>query len=210
MIHPATELRLVDPVIGHGVYATAAIPRGTLIWVRDPLDRQLSPDEIAALPPAVAAQIERHFWLDRSGYYVLAWDLARFVNHSCRPNCVGVAAGVEIVIADIAPGDQITNDYAELGMLPGETMGCSCGAAECRGVVSDAQADVIRATLAGAMTKALGRAPSVDQPLAGLLPDALRRRLLEPQAASSGRPRRWRIRDLEPAVREAAAAPPSR
>jgi len=49
----------------------------------------------------------------RDGNYVLARDRARFVNHSCRPNSVPTADGFEIAIVDIAPGDQIINDYAE-------------------------------------------------------------------------------------------------
>lgn len=210
MIHPATELRLVDRAIGHGVYATTAIPRGTILWVRDPLDRAMTPAEIAALPPILAAQIAHHFWVDRNGSYLLAWDLARFVNHSCRPNCVSAAAGLEIAIVDIAAGEQITNDYAELGMLPGETMGCGCGAPGCRGVVTDAQADIIRLALRDATAEALARAPTVAQPLAALLTDAVRRRLLEPPPAQPGRTRRWRIRDLEPATRVPAAAATTR
>lgn len=200
MIHPATELRLVDPAIGHGVYATAAIPRGTLVWVRDRLDRVLSPAEIAALPPLLAGQTERHFWLDRSGDYVLAWDLARFVNHSCRPNCAGVAPGVEIAITDIAPGEQITNDYAELGMRPDETLTCACGAPTCRGLVSGAEAEAIRTAYGAAARDALGQAPTVQQPLAALLSIALRRRLLEPPQQRPRAARDWRIRNAASAV----------
>ena len=35
MIHPATELRWVGSSIGYGVFATAVIPRGTIVYVKD-------------------------------------------------------------------------------------------------------------------------------------------------------------------------------
>ena len=169
MIHPATELRSIDPVIGFGVFATAPIPRGTIVWALDPLDRVLTRAEVLALPAAMGFDADRHLWLDRQGRFVLAWDLARFVNHSCRPNCAATAFGCEIAVADIAAGDQLTNDYADLGMTPGETLACRCGAPDCRGVVQSAQAGLIRAALAEAVALALGCAAGVEQPLRPLL-----------------------------------------
>ncbi len=194
MIHPATELRRVDPVIGYGVFATAPIARGTIIWALDPLDRVLTQAEIAALPPAVAHDAGRHLWLDRAGHYVLAWDLARFVNHSCTPNCVTTAFGCEIAVTDIAPGDQLTNDYADLGMLPGETMACGCGARRCRRIVASGQEILIRSTLAESAARAIESAGAVEQPLWPLLPDDVRAHLLVAQGSRSGSSRDWQIR----------------
>lgn len=169
MIHPATELRLVDPEMGFGVFATAPIPRGTIVWALDPLDRVLTRAEVLALPAAMGFDADRHLWLDRQGRFVLAWDLARFVNHSCQPNCAATACGCEIAVADIAAGDQLTNDYADLGMAPGESLACRCGAPDCRGLVQPAQAGLIRAALAEAVVLALRCADGVAQPLRPLL-----------------------------------------
>lgn len=177
MIHPATELRHVDAVVGHGVFATAPIPRGTITWALDPLDRVMTPDEVAALPPALAFDMERYLWLDRHGRYILAWDLARFVNHSCAPNCLTTPYGFEIAVADIAPGEQLSNDYAELGMGPSEVLSCSCGAPACRGYVVPGQAGMIRSQWAGEIEAAVARAASVDQPLISLLDATLVERL---------------------------------
>ncbi len=172
MIHPATELRPIDPVMGFGVFATAPIPRGAIVWALDPLDRVLTRAEVLALPAAMGFDAERHLWIDRQGRYVLAWDLARYVNHSCRPNCAATAYGWEIAVADIAAGDQLTNDYADLGMTPGETLACRCNAPDCRGVVQSAQAGLIRAALAEAVAVALDCAAGVEQPLRPLLAEA--------------------------------------
>ena len=51
MIHPATELRLVDAETGQGVFATAAIPRGTVVWAHDELDQILTPARVARNMP---------------------------------------------------------------------------------------------------------------------------------------------------------------
>ena len=52
MIHPDTELRLVNQHIGLGVFATRAIPKGTITWVRDRLDQAFAPAAVAQLPTA--------------------------------------------------------------------------------------------------------------------------------------------------------------
>ena len=56
MIHPDTEVRRVDDVVGVGVFATALIPRGTLTWALDPLDQLLTPERLLR---ANIAQIRR-------------------------------------------------------------------------------------------------------------------------------------------------------
>ena len=87
MIHPDTELRFVSDEIGYGVFATAPIPRGTIVWVRDALDRLFRSDEIEQLPPFYRAIVEKYTYVDAESMCVLCWDLAKYVNHSCRPNC---------------------------------------------------------------------------------------------------------------------------
>lgn len=190
MIHPATELRPAGPGIGLGVFATARIPRGTVVWVLDPLDRLLTQAEVAALPKAMGFDPKRHLWLGPDGRYVLAWDLARYVNHSCTPNCAATVFGCELALADIAAGDQLTNDYADLGMSPGETLACGCGALDCRGEVASGQAPLIRQALATSMAQAMGCVGAVAQPLWPLLAESVRAHLL---AADCGGPvrRAW-------------------
>ena len=48
MIHPDTELRFISPKIGFGVVATKLIPKGTITWALDKLDRVFSEAELAA------------------------------------------------------------------------------------------------------------------------------------------------------------------
>lgn len=169
MIHPDTELRPVSPTIGLGVFATRRLPRGTITWVGDALDRRMSAEAAAALPPLLAAQLERYTWRAADGDLVLAWDLARFVNHCCAPNCLTTRFGFEIAVRDIEAGDELSNDYADLGLAPDERFACACGHPACRGRVGPEDATPLRSRWARLVEAALAELPRVAQPLAPLL-----------------------------------------
>ncbi|MGA0806798.1 MAG: SET domain-containing protein [Pseudohongiellaceae bacterium] len=169
MIHPDTTLRFISDVIGHGVFATRPIPRGTITWALDPLDRVLEPAQIAALPAGMNFDVEHHAFVGRDGRLIMPWDLGRFMNHSCAPNCLATESGYEIAIRDIAPGEELTNDYANLGMQAQERILCGCGAASCRGVVTRVDAAKVNAMHKAQLSSALALAGSVEQPLLFLL-----------------------------------------
>jgi uncharacterized protein len=52
MIHPNTELRFISPEVGYGVVAREFIPKGTITWVLDELDREFTPEQFNAFDPA--------------------------------------------------------------------------------------------------------------------------------------------------------------
>jgi uncharacterized protein len=57
-----------------------------------------------------------------------------FINHSCEPN-VGFAGNIVLVaMRDIAPGEELTTDYALFDDYDG-AMECGCGTTACRGVI---------------------------------------------------------------------------
>jgi SET domain-containing protein len=68
---------------------------------------------------------------------------ARFINHSCAPNCEAIDDKSRIfieAIRDIAPGEELTYDYAyERDGTEDEkweqVYACHCGAATCRGTI---------------------------------------------------------------------------
>jgi hypothetical protein len=130
MVHPHTELRFVNPIVGWGVFATRAIPRGTIIWAFDVLDQRFSPDRIAAMPGYARAQLEKYSYIDSRGDHILCWDHARFFNHSCAANCLSVGYDFELAVRDIAAGEELTDDYGTLN--PTEPFPCFCGALHCR------------------------------------------------------------------------------
>jgi len=117
MIHPHTELKFISAEIGHGVFATQLIPAGTITWVKDSLDRELSKTDFENLAPVCRPVVETYTYRNNKGNYVLCWDIARYTNHSFRPNSMATAYGFEIAISDIKPGEQLTNDYGFLNIV---------------------------------------------------------------------------------------------
>ena len=117
MIHPDTAISHIDPIVGYGVVATAAIPMGTIMWVRDALDRILSPGEVKAIEPMSREFLDRYSYRDRAGNYVFCWDHTRFMNHSFFPNCLPTPYGFEICVRDISIGEELTNDYGSLNII---------------------------------------------------------------------------------------------
>jgi uncharacterized protein len=68
---------------------------------------------------------------------------ARFINHSCRPNCVSILQRGRIHIESlrrIRTGEELTFDYSlprdeSLGAAEDEIYPCRCGARACRGTI---------------------------------------------------------------------------
>lgn len=133
MLHPDTELRFINPTIGYGVFATRLIPAGTITWARDELDQVFTPPQVSARAPHLREILDRYCFYDGEGNWILCWDLARFVNHSCDANCLSAGFDFEIAVRDIHPGEELTDDYGTLNLT--EPFECHCGAPSCRGVL---------------------------------------------------------------------------
>jgi len=143
VIHPDTELRFVNREIGFGVVATRLIPKGAVTWVQDELDQVFPPSRVESLDAVYQAVLRKYTFVNGRGEYILCWDLARYVNHSCHPSCLSAGYNFEIAVRDIHPGEELTDDYATLNLEDHFT--CHCGAPQCRGTVREediyAQAD---------------------------------------------------------------------
>jgi SET domain-containing protein len=74
-------------------------------------------------------------------------NIARFINHSCEPNCESIDDDGRIYIESIGAikkGEEITYDYhLDLGGAPGRSdkkrYACRCGSDNCRGTLYDAR-----------------------------------------------------------------------
>ena len=116
MIHPSTELRFISNEIGYGIVATEVIPKGTITWALDKLDREFTSLEIMAFDEPYQEILSRYCYRNNMGKFVLAWDNGRYVNHSFRSNCMSTAYDFEIAIRDIQPGEELTDDYGYLNL----------------------------------------------------------------------------------------------
>lgn len=116
MIHPDTEVRFISDSVGYGVVAKKLIPKGTITWVQDDLDRVLTKQDIAKIDPETLVYLETYCFINGKGESVLCWDHARQVNHSFNPSCMSTAYDFEIAIRDIHPGEELTDDYGYLNV----------------------------------------------------------------------------------------------
>ncbi|NUQ81377.1 MAG: SET domain-containing protein-lysine N-methyltransferase [Bacteroidetes bacterium] len=170
MIHPSTRLQFISQAVGFGVVATERIPKGTVTWVQDPLDRVFSPDEIRTLPEAVLPGLDRFTFRNSEGDLVLCWDTARYMNHSCSPTCMGTDYGFELAVRDILPGEELSVDYASFHMAENDEFQCLCGAPGCRGFILQKDVTVLADQWSDQFLKACSAARSVPQPLLSLFP----------------------------------------
>ncbi len=185
MIHPATRVTPIGDDVGLGLVATEVIPLGTIVWAHDALTQVVPSETFDALHPLVRDVASVRVAYRRvQGDYVVLWDDARFMNHSCEPNCGVTAAGFEIAVRTIESGEQLTNDYAMLHIDEDEPFLCACGAARCRTIIRHDDATGLRRGWNRQIAEALTLAADLDQPLAALLtPGQLRhafRQAVEP------------------------------
>lgn len=126
MSHPFLEIRKAKDK-GRGLFATALIPRGSLVLeFRGWLARTEELED-----HWLAIQVDQDRWLCSHGD--LLDDCA---NHSCEPNA-GFLTGEPVLYAlrDIRAGEEIGWDYATSISYPGWKMECRCGEAGCRGLI---------------------------------------------------------------------------
>jgi hypothetical protein len=116
MIHPHTELRYISPEVGFGVVATQLIPKGTITWVLDQLDREFTPEQVQAMDPVYQNILDTYTYRNSRGNFVLCWDIGRYVNHSFRASCLTTPYEFEVAVRDIHPGEQLTDDYGYLNI----------------------------------------------------------------------------------------------
>ncbi len=130
---------------GRGVFTTRAIPKGTLLL--EYLGERISHDEAgeryyaAAKPDAFVLlfTVDRKVVIDGG----VGGRAARYVNHSCDPNCEADEIGGRIFITairDIPAGAELTYDYNMEAPSPlprdwRDRYACRCGMPRCRGTI---------------------------------------------------------------------------
>lgn len=134
MIHPQTQLRYINDQLGYGVFATAVIPIGTIVYVQDGLDAVIPPDSPLLQLPLVRAQIEKYAVIEPpDGQRILSWDIAKYVNHCCHANILSTGYGFEIAVQDIQPDEELRDDYGLFNLT--WDIDLICQHEDCRGCI---------------------------------------------------------------------------
>jgi SET domain-containing protein len=163
---PLVEARN-SAIHGRGVYAIAPIKKGARIL--EYLGERISHAEADARYEKKGEDDGHTFLFIASNRTVIDAAVdgndARFINHSCAPNCETVIENSRVfidAIRSIKPGEELGYDYqltwestdepAELALYA-----CRCGAKKCRGTMLDTEATDVRDAKAKAKKKAKKR-----------------------------------------------------
>ncbi|HSQ02717.1 MAG TPA: SET domain-containing protein-lysine N-methyltransferase [Burkholderiales bacterium] len=131
-----------SPIHGRGVFALAAIPKGTRIMEylgerisHDEADRRYA-EEHEHSPHTMLFAVDDEIVIDATRW----GSSARFINHSCSPNCEAIEEEGRIfieTIRSVKPGQELTYDYnlvLEERHTPAvkRAHACYCGTRRCR------------------------------------------------------------------------------
>ena len=134
-----------SPIHGRGAFATRPIPAGTRLI--EYAGARLTLEEADARYPDIPGTPHHTFLFNVDEEFVVDagvhGNAARWINHSCDPNCDVVVDGGKLfveTIRDVAPGEELAYDYglilttrhtpAAKRLYP-----CRCGAPGCRGTM---------------------------------------------------------------------------
>lgn len=119
---------------GKGLFAREEIAAGTdLVEYDGPRLARDAGERLAGEGNAYVFSVDRRSCIDGS----VAWNLARYANHSCDPNCRSVKISGRIWLRSIRPiarGEEITYDYG-YDFKNYTDNPCSCGSPRCAGYI---------------------------------------------------------------------------
>lgn len=118
---------------GKGIFITRDIKKGQIIFViKGNMVRWEVHNKKESLYGPDWIGVSETKWIDPDGP-------ARFLNHSCNPNC-GIKGMVTIrALRDIKMGEEITVDYSTTEIDKLWHMKCDCGSKNCRKIIRSIQ-----------------------------------------------------------------------
>jgi len=167
VIHPNTELHFINHKKGRGVFATKAIPKGTLTYVKDALEVVIEQGDKRLSDPLYKELIETYSFIDSDGKRILSWDHAKYVNHCCQCNTMSTGYGFEIAIRDISIGEEITDEYSMFN-FPSHIQ-LHCDKSPCRKFITSDDLKQYYKEWDEIVKSALNQFQKVDQPLSSFL-----------------------------------------
>jgi SET domain-containing protein len=105
-----------SPIEGVGVFTAEPIARGQVVWSFDPMfDRLIPVADYENARPLVRDFLDKYSYPspDKPGFLVYETDNGRFMNHIETPNLDFSDNGGATALRDIAPGEELTCNYAD-------------------------------------------------------------------------------------------------
>ena len=175
MIHPNTEVKFVNPTIGYGVFATADIPLGTIVYVKDRLEIEITEAAFCRFDEPHKTLVGKYSSIDESGIRILSWDNAKYVNHRCDCNSISTGYGFEIAIRNIWKGEEICDDYGLFNLDADIPVACDC--IRCRKTLRPDDFERCHHAWDEKIIPALAKVTDVHQPLMKYMDDATRKQI---------------------------------
>lgn len=175
MIHPHTELRIISPRVGYGVFATQRIPKGTITYIKDQMELVVKPGDFRLSDKKYFDIIEKYSYINNKGHRIVSWDLSKYVNHSCNANSISTGYDFEIALRDIEAGEQLTDEYGIFNLVA--DMPCECGELLCRSLIKKADFDIFYKEWDKKIKKALSFFQQAQQPLLDFMDEKTHRQL---------------------------------
>lgn len=175
MIHPHTTIIHINETVGFGVFATQDIAEGTIVYVKDSMELEISPIEFLTHQKEIQEVIEKYSYIDQRGYRIVSWDFAKYVNHCCNFNTISTGYGFEIAIRDIKAGEQITDEYGIFNLT--HDIELTCAEPHCRKAVKPKDFDTYYTQWDEIIKKSLAKFKSVEQPLLVFVDDSSKQEL---------------------------------
>ena len=169
MIHPHTTIKHINETVGYGVFATQDIPEGTIVYVKDSMELEISPMEYLTHQKEIQEVIGKYSYMDQRGYRIVSWDFAKYVNHCCNFNTISTGYGFEIAVRDIKAGEQITDEYGIFNLT--YDIELTCAEPNCRKTVKPKDFDTFYTQWDETIKRSLTKFKSVDQPLLVFIDD---------------------------------------
>lgn len=123
-------------VKGKGLFAKNPIPKGTVVFFECLQCSRIPRDDFESIPTKEKSYIFKYGYRKADGSYLLPCDEIIYLNHSCSANILDSGKGFDIVVKNIARGEEGTYDYRSFLHDSDEfDFECMCGEDNCCRIV---------------------------------------------------------------------------
>jgi SET domain-containing protein len=154
---------------GRGLFAKEPVPKGTVVFFECQMCKRIPVEDIAELPLEEKNHLLRFGYENADGSHTLPCDEIIYLNHSCNANILDSGRGFDIVVRDIAAGEEATYDYRTFHDRHELAFACLCGSDICCGIVKciHPQDSNLKEMWDLRVSSALKKISEVKQPLGG-------------------------------------------